>query len=54
LLLGEHYGAEPKFPKYSERVRMLREDQELTWDEICERLGINFRTAKKAYSLSCT
>jgi len=51
---GVRLGAEPKFPKYSERVRMLREDQELTWDEICERLGINFRTAKKAYALSCT
>ncbi len=51
---GVRLGAEPKAPKYSKKVKELREDMGLTWNEICERLGINFRTAKKAYSLSCT
>ena len=46
---GVKLGAKPKYHKYSERVKKLREDLGLTWDEICKELDINFRTAKKAY-----
>ena len=51
---GVRLGAEPKYPRYSKKVRRLREELGLTWDEICEKLGINFRTAKKAYESCCT
>ena len=50
---GIKLGAKPKFPKYHYQVKQLRK-KGWNWNEICERLGINFRTAKKAYSCNCT
>ena len=50
---GVRLGARAKFPLYREEVRLLRE-KGFGWNEICERLGINFRTAKKAYDSDCT
>ncbi len=43
---GVKLGAEPKYPQYSKRVKRMRK-QGKNWKEICEELGINFRTAKK-------
>jgi len=50
---GIKLGAKPKFQKYQAEVKQLRE-KGLNWNQICEILGINFRTAKKAYFYNCT
>ena len=50
---GVQLGARPKFHKYSEQVHRLREAG-LSWKEICQKLKINFRTAKKSYFARCT
>ena len=43
---GVRLGAEEKYPKYRYKVKaMLRHGK--TWKQICEELGINYRTAKK-------
>ena len=44
---GVKLGAEPKFPKYRNKVRQMRQHGK-TWKQICQRLKINYRTAKKA------
>jgi len=49
---GVRLGAEPKFNRYGKKVKELREHGH-NWKEICDKLGINFRTAKKAYALNC-
>jgi len=43
---GVRLGAEPKYPKYCKRVKAMRR-QGRTWKEICGKLGINYRTARK-------
>lgn len=43
---GVRLGAEAKYPKYLERVKSMRK-QGKTWKQICEKLGINYRTARK-------
>lgn len=43
---GVRLGAEPKYPKYEEPVREMR-DSGMTWKSICSELKINYRTAKK-------
>ena len=50
---GIKLGARPKFQEYREQVRQLRK-KGWNWKEICERLRINFRTAKKACFCDCT
>ncbi len=49
---GVKLGAEAKYPRYREQVRELRGNG-LTWKEICVKLGINYRTAKKAFEDGC-
>ena len=44
---GVKLGAEPKYHQYGKKVKELR-SQRKTWKQICERLGINYRTAKKS------
>lgn len=44
---GVKLGAEPKFPKYRDKVRQMRQ-QGKTWKQICQKLKINYRTAKKS------
>ena len=43
---GVRLGAEPKFPKYRKRVQSMRA-KGISWREICRRLDINYRTARK-------
>ena len=43
---GVRLGAEPKHPLYRKKVSQMRGHGK-TWKEICEQLGINYRTAKK-------
>jgi len=43
---GVRLGVEPKYPRYRARVKKMRR-QGKTWKEICEELGINYRTARK-------
>ena len=44
---GVKLGAEPKYPNYRDKVRQMRQ-QGKTWKQICQKLTINYRTAKKA------
>jgi len=44
---GVILGAKPKYPEYRDKVREMRKEG-LTWKEICDKLNINYRTAKKA------
>jgi site-specific DNA recombinase len=44
---GVRLGARPQYPHYHKRVKRMR-GKGMTWKQICEELGINFRTAKKA------
>ena len=50
---GVKLGAKPRFQEYSGQVRKLKA-KGYGWNEICEKLNINFRTAKKAYFCDCT
>jgi site-specific DNA recombinase len=49
---GIRLGAKPKYQDFQKEVRRLRGKGQ-TWSEICKKLGINFRTAKKAYFGDC-
>ncbi len=43
---GVKLGAEPKYQKYREKVREMRQ-QGMSWNKICKHLKINYRTARK-------
>ncbi len=43
---GVKLGAEPKYQMYRKKVRQMREAGK-GWKEICDKLQINYRTAKK-------
>ena len=45
---GKRLGAEPRFQDYSGQVKAMRKKC-LTWVNICHKLSINYRTARKAY-----
>ena len=43
---GVRLGAEPKYTRYKAKVLKMRQEGR-TWKEICQKLGINYRTARK-------
>ena len=43
---GVRLGAEPKYPKYRNQVQEMRASG-ISWRNICEKLNINYRTARK-------
>ena len=50
---GIRLGAKPKYQDFQKEVKRLRQ-KGTSWSEVCKKLGINFRTAKKALLGDCT